>query len=455
MPTARRPAAKAALLCASLCALPAPAADSPWRLADALGLGGGFSIEGAHRTRFETIADSAQPGASPSDQVAALRTTLAARWRSGRFSALVELADMRQRLADADTVIKGSTVNPADILQASVGYRFGNTSVRVGRVTQAWGSRRLLSRNAFRNTIQPFDGIAALHRDARGREFRFLASRVVRLLPAGAAAPAANRAALENRRRADRSGEGLRLHGVHASLPDFPGGLAAEFYLFALREKDTPEAATPDRRLDTFGFRLRSPRAPGRYDLELETIAQTGRRRASAAAGDRADLDHRAFFQYLGLGYSFDAPSRLRLQLELHYASGDADPLDGDSGRFDSLFGPTSGEFGVVGLYDPYNRSNLFTPGLRLSAELSPTLDVMASYRHFRLAQAKDSWGRTGLRDPSGESGRYLGRHLQLNLRWDALPGNVLVESGLILARTASLSDRSPRYFYVSSTLSF
>ncbi|MDD9894633.1 MAG: alginate export family protein, partial [Gammaproteobacteria bacterium] len=187
-------------------------------------------------------------------------------------------------------------------------------------------------------------------------------------------------------------------------------------------------------------------------EYELETIFQFGERRASRAASDVIDLDHRAFFQYAMLGYSFDVPSNLRIQFEMDYASGDNNPYDQDNERFDSLFGPTTFEFGVVSLYDPFNRSNLFTPGIRVFADLRDDVSLMTSYRHFWLADPQDSWCRTGLRDRSGESGRYLGQHLQIRLRWDLIPGNLRIEAGGIYLDAENLSNKNPKFFYTGST---
>ena len=203
------------------------------------------------------------------------------------------------------------------------------------------------------------------------------------------------------------------------------------------------------------GFRLRKPPRAGEFEFEIETIFQTGKRRGSTAATDTTNLDHRAYFQYLMLGYTFDVPSNLRLQIELDYASGDNDPFDQNTERFDSLFGPTTFEFAVVGLYDPFNRSNILTPGIRLFADISTDVSLMASYRHWWLADAQDSWGRTGLRDRSGRSGRYLGQHLQLRLRWDVIPGNLRIETGGVYLDAKNLSSKEPKYFYTSATFTF
>jgi len=428
------------------------AAEGPWRLNDALGLDQGFSLSGVQRIRLETISDNVQPGTSSNDQVVAIRTILNAEYKKGNFSSQLEIMDARQELADRDSVLKNSTVNSIDILQANIGYSFGarnNTQLRAGRFSEDWGSRRLMARNRFRNAINAWDGVVVHHQGNDGSELRAMATQVVRRLPTDF------NSLLDNEHEADKSSDAQRFYGLHSSLPNLFESFSTELYFYALREKDTSDVRTRNRRINTAGFRLRSGSAPGSYDFEIESVIQTGERRASTSITDVTDLDHRAFFQYLVLGYSFDVPSRLRIMFEFDYASGDSDPSDQDNERFDSLFGPTTFEFGVVGLYNPFNRSNLITPGLRLTADLVENVSLMASYRHFWLAEDKDSWGRTGIRDVSGDSGSYLGQHLQLRLRWDVLPGNLRIETGAIFLQAKNLSDNNPTYFYAGTNFTF
>ncbi|NQV69673.1 MAG: alginate export family protein [Pseudohongiella sp.] len=428
------------------------AADAPWRLNEALGLSDGLSLSGSQRLRFENIVDNVQPGTSPNDQVLAIRTILNAQYRKGGFSSQLEFIDARQELADSDSVLGNSTVDSLDILQANIGHTFGaanNTAVRIGRFSEDWGSRRLMARNRFRNTINSFDGVVVHHQGSNDSEIRFMASQVVNRLPTD------KLSLLDNENELDDSNSAQRFYGIHASLPNLSSRFSTELYFYALREKDTAEVNTRNRQLNTAGFRLRSAPSANAYDFEVETVVQTGERRSSTSPSNTTDLDNRAFFQYLMLGYSFDIPSRLRVMLEFDYASGDSDPLDRNNERFDSLFGPTTFEFGVVGLYNPFSRSNLATPGLR--AEMTPwkNINLMASYRHFWLAEEKDSWGRTGLRDTSGDSDSYLGQHLELRVRWDVLPGNLRVETGAIFLQAKNLSDKNTEYFYAGTTFTF
>lgn len=433
------------------------AADGPWTLSDALGLDNGFTLGGEHQSRFEHYDGNVFAGASPNDGVFFLRTTLDAQYRKDRFSAQVEMMDSRQGQADLDTRLSNSHVSTLDLLQANVGYRFGadNASeIRVGRFTQDWGSRTLIARNRYRNTINTLDGVSFSHKQANGNEFKFLSAQPVRRTPRD------RLSLLDNKHRSDKSSEALRVHGVFASLPNLlptvlNKDLSLETYYLALKEKDTRKLETSDRDLHTFGFRVRSAAAVNEWDINLESIFQTGERRASSSALDTQDLDHRAFYQRIELAYSFDTPSRLRAIFEFNYASGDESPLDRDSGRFDTLLGVTAFEFGPVSLYAPISRSNIITPGIRLTATPWTNVALMADYRHFWLAEDRDSWGRTGRRDVTGTSGDYMGQHLELRVRWSAVPGNIRIDSGVIFLDSRDLIDQESEFFYIGTKIDF
>ncbi|GJM11869.1 MAG: hypothetical protein DHS20C12_02720 [Pseudohongiella sp.] len=433
------------------------AADGPWTLSDALGLDDGFTLSGEHQSRFEHYDGNVFVGTSDNDGVFFLRTTLDAQYKRNGFSVQAEVMDSRQGQADLDTRLSNSHVSTLDLLQANVGYTFGennSSEIKVGRFTQDWGSRTLVARNRYRNTINTLDGVSFSHTQANGNRFQFLSAQPVRRTPRD------RLSLLDNEHRGDKSSEALRVHGVFATLPNllsevFDADLSLETYYIALKEKDTRKLQTANRDLHTFGFRVRSPAAVNEWDINLESIFQTGERRGSSSALDTNDLDHRAFYQRVEVAYSFDTPSRLRAIFEFNYASGDESPLDNDSGRFDTILGVSAFEFGPVSLYAPISRSNIITPGIRLTATPWTNVALMADYRHFWLAQDKDSWGRTGQRDVTGRSGDYMGQHLELRVRWSVIPGNVRIDSGLILLDSKDLIDQQSEFFYIGTKIDF
>ena len=106
-------------------------------------------------------------------------------------------------------------------------------------------------------------------------------------------------------------------------------------------------------------------------------------------------------------------------------------------------------------MYGIFDRSNVSTPGIRVTGNLSSTVDLMFSYRHLWLAEARDTWGRTGRRDVTGESGSYLGQQLEGRLRWDVVPGNVRIETGGVIFNTRNLADTNTLFGYLAATFTF
>ncbi|MDD9894634.1 MAG: alginate export family protein [Gammaproteobacteria bacterium] len=220
------------------------AAEAPSRINDVLGLDDGFSLGLIQRTRFENIADNVQAGASDNDQVLALRTILNGTYNSDNFTAQIEFADIRQELADRDSILKSRTVNTRDFLQANIGYRLGtnrNTWIRIGRFSEDWGSRRLMARNRYRNTINAFDGVVIHHNGPNGMHTRVMATEIVRRLPGDFTS------LLDNKYQADESSDAQRFYGFHTTLPNLFDAFSTELFYYSLKEKDTSDVSTRNR----------------------------------------------------------------------------------------------------------------------------------------------------------------------------------------------------------------
>ena len=425
----------------------AVAGEAPWRLQEALTPPDGFSVGLVHMSRFESIGNNPRAGSSPDDSMIVQRTILDTRYRRGGVEAQLELYDARQQLADDDAFLTNSAINALEVLQATLSFDLPNEgSVRFGRLATDWGSRRFLARNRFRNAINTFDGVEWIQPMENGAVMRLFGSQVIRRLPSDRIG------LLDNERIRDESSSAQKFYAANLSLPSSSAPFVTDLYYFYLREGDKPGVATRDRRIHTAGARLHRAPASGEFDFELESMLQFGDSRTDLG-GFRPLLDHQAVFHYAALGYSF--PNSLRAVLEFDYASGDEDPFDLENGRFDSLFGVATPEFGVVGMYQPFSRSNLVTPGIRLFADPRPDLNVMVSWRHFWLEEARDTWGKTRLRDATGETGSYLGQHLEFRIRWDVIPGNLRLDTGGIFLNAEGLSDKNTRYGFLGAVFTF
>lgn len=388
---------------------------------------GELTVEGSFRTRYETVDGQFRAGRGGSDQILALRTILFAEYDFGAVRVGGELRDARAYLTDAGGAVSTSEVNAFEPVQAYValdapGPGGGEASLQAGRFLLDLGSRRLVAENSYRNTTNAFTGLRAdLRSEAAGALTLFY------VLPQERR-PSSQADLLDNAVQIDRERPEAAFWGAFYARPKSSNGLLAEAYVFRLGEEDAEGFSSRDRRLWTVGGRLRRPPSPGRFDFEIEGAWQIGEARASTAAADRRDLDVSAGFIHLAAGWTLDASWSPRIAAEFQYAGGDADPADGDYGRFDTLFGARRFDFGPTGIYGPLSRANIVSPGLRLEVKPDRRLDAMAAYRAAWTAEPADAFANTGLRAGSGE--RFAGHQVEARARYWITPDRVRLEVG-------------------------
>ena len=415
-----------------------------------------FSLSGDHRTRYERLSNQFRAGLDGVARALMLRTRVSAELDVGYFRLRAELQDSRAHLADSVAALTTSMVNPLELLQAHVEIpldgllqRGSRSILRAGRLTMDIGSRRLISRNRFRNTSDGFTGVEwrwTGPNDTRTRAFYTL--------------PVERRVSgniLDNGPRLDKEWTSVRLWGVHFSRPDLPWGDWGEVYYYGLREADAPGLATADRHLHTIGVRFHRPATISGFDYEFESAFQFGRSRASPAAA--ADLTHVAHLQHIAAGYTLAAPGTPRLQLQFDHASGDRDPTDGRNNRFSSLYGSRSFEFGPSGIHGAFARANLTTPGVRLTLAPRPGVGVTGSARGYWLASSADEWTTAGIANTGGRTARHVGTQWELIGGWEVAAARVRLEAGLVrltageVMRDAAKGDAT--YTFAQTTLSF
>lgn len=400
----------------------------------------GLSLSGNSRIRYETIDGQPRTGFNESDDLLNIRTILAAEYRSGQLRLGAELYDSRVYGGDAGTPITTGEVNTLELVQAYIGYEmpgaFGPGSklgVQAGRFTLNLGSRRLVAADDYRNTTSGYTGIRADIALARD-----LSATLIYTLPQYRL-PDNRPDLVDNRVKVDRESFDQVLWGglVSKKLGGKRG--AVELSYFHLGERDSPKLATRDRSLDTVGFRAYRDPAPGRADFEGEAIYQQGSVSASLAP-TAPKLDVSAWFAHLEAGYSFQHPWSPHLSLEFDYASGD--DRGGKFGRFDTLFGMRRGDLAPAGLYNAVGRANLLAPGVRVEVAPSKRLDAFAAYRPLWLASRFDAFSTTGVRDATGNSGRFAGHQVEARLRYWLIPKRLRLEwDGLLLAKGRFLHD--------------
>lgn len=401
-----------------------------------------------NRTRFESVDHPWRTnqviGNGRTDAQVALRSRVRiGLGGDGPLKLLFEGQDSRSFMdKDPGDFRDTTTVNEFDVLQLvgslTVNNVFGTglrTDLHFGRMTLDFGRRRLIARNDFRNTTNSFDGFHWQIAQDKTWRIRAFATQPV----------------LRDDVRLDQQYQSLLFWGTYLESKHFPW-FQVDAYYFGLNDQRVRNGAN-HRTYSTSGGRLYKDPKPGEPDYEIETSWQTGH---------RGITDHFAHFQHLDLGYTFNLPWTPRLVIHYDYASGDHKPGDSQNEGFDTLFGARRFEFGPTGIWGPFSRTNLQSPGWRLIVTPAPNLILQVKHRVSYLAQGKDFFGNTGLRDTTGNAGTSLGHDVELRAQW-AVTSNLDFDFGYvhwfkgsyfnsptILAQMPSSGNKDSDYFYAS-----
>ncbi|MDD1650406.1 MAG: alginate export family protein, partial [Methylococcaceae bacterium] len=367
-------------------------------------------LEGSleHRTRYETFDVPWRRGQTGGEHQIPLQTVLWLEANHNRFRAGFEFWDARQFGAQPDYTLNNTMVNVANFTQLYGAWTDLNLldsglafETKIGRQTLELGSRRLVARNAYRNTVSAFTGLMLRLREGHGdwQVHGFVTQPVRRL-------PEEKEKLLNNDWAWNEEQENVLFAGLFAETSALPLALNAEIYLYYLDEKPSrieqplEQRNLGSRRLVTPGFRLYQPNRKGEWNFELESVAQAGKSREDRYA---PELDHAAFLQHVQFGYTFDWHWEPRVLFQYDYASGGQTATTSHS--FDSLYGARRFELGPTGIWGPFARNNINAPGTRLF--VIPHRDVTAfmAYRAWWMADAKALWQPARLIDPSGQAG--------------------------------------------------
>ena len=422
-----------------------------------------FEWSGVQRARYETIDEQFGGGLSGADQVLALQTSLVFDLELDKVQLYGELMDSRGLLNDERSSIGTSLVNTLEPIQAYAAWQLpgfggaGSSTLRAGRLTLDIGKRRLISRNRFRNTLSTFTGLDWQWQGAAGQNARAVYLIPMRILPN------AFDELLDDDFELDRGQRDTAVWGGYYQFPQGHNRDTVEVYGFNYRSTD-PSAEASAYFDDLWSIGARVFRAPerGHWHYEVEAVSQTGTSGGTVAGVARRDLDHRAQLLHVELGYLFDAAWAPNLLFLFDDASGDDDPLDARNERFNTLFGDRRFELTTTGIYGPFNRSNLWGPGLRLTVAPTPRLQAMVHYRSFHLAAERDTWVGVGARDPSARAGDSLGRQLEGSVTWNAIADRLALEAGIerlwfgrFARQTGVAVNGDPTYLYFAATTRF
>jgi hypothetical protein len=209
----------------------------------------------------------------------------------------------------------------------------------------------------------------------------------------------------------------------------------------------------------------------GEWDFEGESIAQTGDRLDTVydpvtGKGTKTELSTEAFYEHIQLGYTFDLPWDPRILVQYDYATGGLNGSKTVTNSFDTLYGARRWEYGATGIFGPFARNNINTPGARLFVVPHRDVAAFVAYRAWWMADSKAPWQQAqgiSLVDPTGKAGDFLGHTVELSARWDAHE-NIAFEAGwnyLIKGNFARNAPGAPtnhdnvNYFYAQMQLRF
>ena len=379
-------------------------------------------VEGSIRARVESFDGQSRSAGPARDSVLLLRSELRVDYGDGPVRIGGELLDSRVA-SGRDSLLSTSEVNPIEPSQAWVSVDVAEaTAVKAGRFNLNLGSRRLLSRNGYRNTVNSFTGVRIDHRTTGGATATAFWTMPHNRYPDD------DPSLLQDDIVLDRERDELRTFGVY--LVDQRTTLGTlELFAVGLTEGDAPGYATRNRHLVTLGGRLRAAPKAGRPDYDVEAGWQGGHARdGSMATAVRRTVD--AGFAQAIAGYTFDTGWKPRIAASIDYFSGNG---RGDrQGRYDTLYGSRSFELGATSLFGPIARANLISSALRLEIVPDDRTRAHVAARTLRLARRTDSFGMTGVRDATGSSGRDAGMQYDARVQHWLVPDRL--QLGLWLA---------------------
>ncbi|RFC32265.1 MAG: Alginate export [Candidatus Nitrotoga sp. SPKER] len=275
-------------------------------------------------------------------------------------------------------------------------------SVKVGRMAFELTDRRLVARNEWRNTTNSFQGLRATlgQQKSDWQADVFALQPMVRLIET-----------------MDQADHAQWFYGAVGDWRKWSKIITLQPYYYLLRQNgskvqyasDGSLAATSarkDREIHTAGLRGYGVVSNTGLDYDVNYVKQWG---------EDGGLDHDAYGYNLEAGYTVEHAWKPRVSGSIGFASGDKNPNDKKSQRFERLFGfarPWSNN-------DYIQMENIHASKVRF--ELNPTskLKIDFGYNWYELASATDRWnGGANLLDTTGKSGKNIGEEFDIRVRY-------------------------------------
>lgn len=353
-----------------------------------------------NKSRYERYRDNfLRPAGQGDEDYLLTRTRLFLRVRDilDPLRLTVELQDARR--AGGEFPRTSGEVDELDVLQAYGELAFddllgkrADVRFRGGRMAFEVLDRRLLARNEFRNVNQSYQGARLLIGEDKGPW----------ALDLFAVQPVERR-----EDEANVATEGQWLYAGILEWRKWSRWVTLQPHYFQLNQAARDGRAS--RLFHTLGLRGYGLVPGTHWDYDLNLNYQFGR---------DGRLDHSAYAWVAEVGYQFEGGWKPRVSTLYAEGSGDQDPKDQQSERFNALFG----------FNQPWSRHGYFswdnvrTPKLRVEFSPNKRLRFDTALHGWWLQSDQDGWQRAGLRDRSGQSGTYLGHEFDVRARYRMTP---------------------------------
>ena len=261
-------------------------------------------------------------------------------------------------------------------------------ALKGGRFAFEFLDRRLIARNEWRNTTNTFQGARVqLGQDRNDWNVELLALQPLERLLSDF----------------DPAIDEAWFFGAITSWRRWSRVVTLQPYYLGLDQDQSARFAVA-REIHTVGLRAYGPTGKTGFDYDVSGLYQFG---------ENGVQDHRAWAVTVDFGYTFDAAWKPRVGVFYGYATGDEDPTDQESNRFERLFGfarPWSSN-------DYVQMENVNTPKVVVAFEPLKNLKIDTAYVAYWLASATDRWNSVNLRDPTGRSGTFMGQEYNIRAR--------------------------------------
>lgn len=266
--------------------------------------------------------------------------------------------------------------------------------IQAGRMAFEYIDRRLIANNAWRNTTNNFQGFRVIMgQESNDWQIDLLA---VQPIERYMVSP-------------DWVNESQWFYAVIGNWRRWSEVITLQPYYLILDQYATD--STPGGALQNLALRGYGIVGETGWDYDCDIAVQYGQ----STSGQRQE----AFGITTELGYTWeDDPTTPRLSGFFGYGSGDLNPYDDVSQRFDRLFG-----FGRPWSANDYFRwENLIAPKVRLDWKPQEKLRAEVGYGPFWLASRTDVWPAANRRSPSGQAGDFIGHELDARFRYKLKP---------------------------------